>query len=289
MRGGQWQVLYLLQGLVQRGIECRLLAPRASPLLIAAQAARCGAHALSPVGLPSAARHFDLLHVHDSHAHTLALLSGRPLVVSRRVAFPLKRTPWSWLKYRRPVRFLAVSRYVQDVLVHAGVAPSKVSVVYDGVHLPDPGSLSGRVSGLVTALDSDHPGKGKALVEQASRLAAIPVHFSRDLPGDLRGAALFIYITELEGLGSAALLAMAHGVPVLASRTGGLPEIVEPGVTGMLTTNEPAAIAERMRLLQQDPGLALRLGTNGRAAVERRFTVAHMVDDTIRAYEKVLS
>ncbi len=284
MRGGQWQVLYLLQGLALRGVECRLLAPAGSPLLVAAQAAGCDARAWSLQAFLSAAGRFDLLHAHDGRGHTLGLLSRRPLVVSRRVAFPLKRTPWSWLKYRRPSQFVAVSRYVQNLLVEAGVPASKVSLVYDGVHLPDPGSLSGPV----ISLDSDDPGKGKAIVEQASRLAGIPIHFSRDLQRGLRQASLFVYITKLEGLGSAALLAMSYGVPVLASDTGGLPEIVQPGVTGLLTTNDPAAIAERMRLLQQDQGLATRLGRNGRAAVESRFTVAHMLEGTVRTYEKVL-
>ena len=286
MRGGQWQALYLLQGLAQRGIECRLLAPAASPLFAAAKSARLDAEPLSLGGLVREAHRFDILHAHDAHAHTQALISGRPIIVSRRVAFPLKRTPWSRLKYRRPMHFLAVSQYVQGVLIHGRVPITKVSVVYDGVNLPDRVSA---LSGPVIALDSDDPGKGKAIVEQASRLAEIPVHFSQALQRDLPDAALFVYITELEGLGSAALLAMSYGVPVLASVTGGLPEIVEPGVTGLLTPNDPAAIAERMRLIQEDRGLAMRLSRNARAAVERRFTVAHMVDATISAYEKVLS
>ena len=286
MRGGQWQVLYLLQGLAQRGIDSRLLAPAASPLFAAAKAAGLDAEPLLRGAWIRNARRFDLLHAHDAHAHTLALLSSRPLLVSRRVAFPLKRTPWSWLKYRRTRHFLAVSDYVQSVLVQAGIPVTKVSVVYDGAYLPDRVSP---LTGPVIALDSDDPGKGKAIVEQASRLAGIPVHFSRALQRDLSDAALFVYITELEGLGSAALLAMSYGVPVLASRTGGLPEIVEPGVTGLPTPNDPAAIAERMRLIREDPGLAMRLGRGARAAVERRFTVARMVEDTVRAYEAVLS
>ena len=277
MRGGQWQVLYLLQGLAQRGIECRLIAPATSPLATAARAAGFD------VGLPrfGRPRTFDVVHAHDAHAHTRAILMGESPIVSRRVAFPVKRTPWSRLKYHIPKHFLAVSQYVKGTLVQAGVPDENVSVVYDGVNLPDRASA---VSGPVIALDSDDPGKGKALVQEASRLAGIPVRFSKTLQQDLPDASLFVYITELEGLGSAALLAMSHGVPVLASRTGGLPEIVEPGVTGLLTPNDPAAIAERMRLLQDDRGLALRVGRNGRAAVEQRFTVARMVDDTINVY-----
>ena len=46
---------------------------------------------------------------------------------------------------------------------------------------------------------------------------------------------MFVYITESEGLGSAVLLAMAAGTPVIASRVGGLPEAIEDGVNGLLT------------------------------------------------------
>ena len=285
MRGGQCQVLYLLQGLAKRGIECRLLAPATSPLFAAATTARLDTEPLVIRRLIGHAQGCDLLHAHDAHAHTFALLLARPLIVSRRVAFPIKRTPFSWLKYRRPIHFLAVSQYVQTELVQAGIPATKVSVVYDGVHVPDRMSP---LSGPVVALDSDDPAKGKAMIEQASRLAGIPVHFSQALQRDLSEAALFVYITELEGLGSAALLAMSYGVPVLASRAGGLPEIVEPGVTGLPTPNDPAAIAERMRLIKEDPGLAMRLGRNGRASIERGFTVDHMVEKTLKAYERVV-
>jgi len=65
------------------------------------------------------------------------------------------------------------------------------------------------------------------VVSAECRKAGIPVHFSTDLQKDLPRAWLFVYITELEGLGSAALLAMAHGLPVLASDIGGLPAEID--------------------------------------------------------------
>ena len=61
--------------------------------------------------------------------------------------------------------------------------------------------------------------------------------------------ALFLYITHSEGLGSAVLLAMAAGVPVIASNVGGLPEIVEHERTGLLTENTAQAIANAIRRL----------------------------------------
>src|SRR5258708_5050452 len=93
MPGGQWQALYLLKGLAQRGIQCRLLAPPGSPLLAAAIASSCDA---SPWRMLSAVRHvsqFDLVHAHDARSHTLALFLPKPLAVSRRVPVPVKSRP----------------------------------------------------------------------------------------------------------------------------------------------------------------------------------------------------
>lgn len=287
MQGGQWQVTYLLHGLVRRGMDCRLLAPAGSPLLAAARKLGFDAQESGRLRVLRHAAQFDLIHAHDAGAHTLALLCACPLVVSRRVAFPLKRTPFSRFKYNRPAHFLAVSHYVQNVLLNAGIPEHKISVVYDGVPLPLPSSPENRTR--VVALRSEHPGKGQAIVEGASHIAGIPVHFSSALQADLPQAWLFVYITELEGLGSAALLAMAHGVPVLASGTGGMPEIVEHRVTGLLTGNDANDIATAIRSLDADRPAASNLGRNGRAAVEQRFTTDHMVENTIRAYKQVLA
>jgi glycosyltransferase involved in cell wall biosynthesis len=142
---------------------------------------------------------------------------------------------------------------------------------------------------LVVALDSDDPGKGKKIVEQAAKLADVTVHFSKDLARELSRAALFVYITDLEGLGSAALLAMAAGAPVLASRVGGLPEIVEDGVTGLLTANDPIEVAKNMRRLLGDLALAARLAGCARKKVEGQFSITHLVSETLRVYERILS
>jgi len=174
--------------------------------------------------------------------------------------------------------------------VEAGVAPERITVVYDGVPLDAfaPQGHNNQHHTKIVALDSDDPGKGKRVMEQAAALAEIPVHFSRDLAADLPAAA-FVYITELEGLGSAALLAMASGTPVLASRTGGLPEIVEDGVTGLLTSNEPEQVAKNMKRLLEDRPLAARLAASARTRVEREFSLERMVNGTVRVYERMLT
>jgi glycosyltransferase involved in cell wall biosynthesis len=286
MRGGQWQALYLLRGLAEYGHGVRLLAPAGSPLLQAAAAQQLDARPLSVRGLFAAARGMDSLHAHDARAHTLGALTGRPVIVSRRVGFAVKGNIASRWKYSRAAHFIAVSEYVRHKLLEAGVDASRITVVYDGV--PIHGLMNAEERTRVMALDSDDPAKGKKIVERAAELAGIPVHFSNNLLRDFPEAALFVYITDLEGLGSAVLLAMANGVPVLASAVGGLPEIIEDGVNGMLTSNEPEAIAQTMRRLLADGALASRLAARGRVRVEKEFSVERMVSETLRVYERIL-
>lgn len=261
MRGGQWQALYLLNGLIERGDHVRLLAPARSPLAQAAAAQQLDVRPLRWTTLVAAVRDADLVHAHDARAHSFAILTGRPAIVSRRVAFPVRQNPASRWKYSRATHFIAVSKCVRGILIAAGVDPARITVVHDGVPLPEP-AQSERTR--VVALDLDDPGKGKKLIERAGALAGVAVHFSKNLPQDLPQAALFVYITDLEGLGSAALLAMAYGAPVVASRVGGLPEIVEDGVTGLLTFNDPEAIAKTMRKILSDRSLASQLAARAR-------------------------
>jgi glycosyltransferase involved in cell wall biosynthesis len=82
---------------------------------------------------------------------------------------------------------------------------------------------------------------------------------------------------------------MSAGVPVIASKAGGLSEAVRHGETGLLVENEPAAIAAAIRQLAGDRELARRMGEAGRRAVIANFTVGHMVRRTMEVYRQVLS
>jgi len=285
MRGGQWQALYLAEGLLEAGHHSLLLAPRGAPLLEAARSRAVPARPLTPAALWRLGRAADLLHAHDARAHTLAALLGHPrLIVSRRVAFPLGRSPLSRWKYRRARLFLAVSRHVQAALLAGGVPADRIAVVYDGVPLLP---LSSRTGGILAPAPAD-PLKGERLLEAAARLGGFPVLRSANLAADLREASLMLYLTEQEGLGSAVLLAFSAAVPVVASRCGGLTEIVEHGETGLLVDNTPEAVAEAVRRLRADPELAARLAAAGRRLVEERFSVRALVQNTLRAYQEVL-
>jgi len=304
MGGGQWQVLYLLEGsrATDGGTRPRgplpdatLLAPANSPLFREAQ--RRGVHVipLSLRALARLARNVDVVHAHDARAHTLAVVAGgAPLVVSRRVGFPVRRSVGSRWKYARAALYLAVSKYVASELTDAGVPEQKIRVVYDGVPIP---ARATREPGRVVAL----AGKCEEIVRIGSGIAGISPHFTAkqitskhftsehftsELWQDLSTASIFVYVSEMEGLGSAALAAMASGVPVIAASAGGLAEVVEHERTGLLIGSpvEPPELAAAIRRLLDDPAAAAEMGRRGRERVMQNFSVEAMRERTLRAY-----
>ncbi len=282
MRGGQWQVLRLMEGLRGHGVDGTLLARKGSPLWDKARAADLDVRPLGKWRLWRLSRQADLVHAHDARTHTwAALCGGAPLVVSRRVGFPIK-TGW---KYKRAARYAAVSQFVKGVLMEGGVAGEKISVVYDGVPIGEVGA-GGEA---IVAPASEDPLKGAMLALEATRRAGVDLLLSRDLEGDLAVAGLFVYLTESEGLGSGILMAMAAGVPVIASKVGGIPEIVRHGENGWLTENEPGQIATAIRELLADRRLACKLGAAGRQTVRERFSLDQMIHHTIEIYRQVLA
>jgi glycosyltransferase involved in cell wall biosynthesis len=120
-----------------------------------------------------------------------------------------------------------------------------------------------------------------------------------DLPGLFRSASVMampsvertcygrdIRVSELLGL--VALEAMASGTPVVASDVGGLPEVVQDGVTGFLVPpGDSAALHARLDQLLRDPALAQRLGANAREVVLDRFTWAKVAARCLMAYESL--
>ncbi len=284
MRGGQWQVCYLLNGLRDRGIETRLLARGA--LLERASAAGFETAPLSGPAVLRWRSWADLVHAHDARSHTMAaVLARRPLVVSRRVAFPIGRGILSRWKYRQVDAFIVVSEFVAAIMRDAGIKCEALSVVYDGV--PVAAQAGAGEHTLVIAPATADPIKGSDLAREAANLAGVPIVFSDDLPADLGRAAVLLYISRSEGLGSAAVLAMARGVPVVASRIEGLMEAVEDGVTGLLVDNDAAKIAQGLKLVLDDPALRRQMGQAGRERVARQFSVERMVEQTMEVYGRL--
>jgi phosphohistidine swiveling domain-containing protein len=289
MRGGQWQALRLMEALAGLGVESTLLAPAGAPLYELARRRGVRAEPLRLARLARLGRRHDLVHAQDARSHTLgALTVGAPLVVSRRVAFAIGDSAASRWKYGRARRYIAVSEFVKAVLVEGGVEAERIDVVYDGVPLLEP-AVPVEPPLILAPDNADDPRKGAAVAAEAGRLAGVEITFSGDLERDLRRASVFVYVTESEGLGSAALLAMSAGVPVIASNVGGLKEVVAHEESGLLVENQPGSIARAIRRLLDDRDAAARMGRHARRRVAEMFTIDNMARRTLDIYHRVLS
>jgi len=114
--------------------------------------------------------------------------------------------------------------------------------------------------------------------------------FRTDILGCIKAFDLFVMSSVTEGLGTSLLDAMAAARAIVATTAGGIPEIVEDGVNGLLVPprDAPALAAAILRALA-DADLRRRMGDAGLARVTERFTVERMVVQTAAAYERIVA
>jgi glycosyltransferase involved in cell wall biosynthesis len=348
-RGGERQILELMRRQRRRGLEPHLAAPGASA--IAARAGEGGfpVHAVAMRGtwdvasvLAIARLHRvlrpDVVHWHAARAHALgamaALLAPGPArIVSRRVDFPVRRSPGSKLLWALPLDGIAaISEGVRDALARSGVAPARVRVVPSGIDFTAFASPFDRVAWRAAqgvgedevlaiqvaalaphksqtdllraaALARDRApslrvwiagdGPLRAVLEDEHRALGLGttvrfLGFREDVIDLLRGSDFFVVSSYLEGMGTSTLDAMAAGLPVAATRVGGIPEIVADGETGLLVPpRSPAALAEAMAKLAGDRRLRERLGEAGRVKV-RAFSADRMEELMNTLYAEIL-
>jgi glycosyltransferase involved in cell wall biosynthesis len=110
--------------------------------------------------------------------------------------------------------------------------------------------------------------------------------FRHDALGVVRSVDLCVMSSVTEGLGSAILEAMACERAVVGTRAGGIPEVIEDAVTGLLVPpRDHDAMADAIVALLRDPERRTRMGAAGRARVVSAFSVDALVQRTIRVYE----
>jgi glycosyltransferase involved in cell wall biosynthesis len=330
-RGGQRQVWLLARELARLGDVPQVVITGTGTVLAARLAAdgiplrtvawRAG---LDPRVVPAVARELargaSLVHAHDAHALALGGLATRlvrrPLLVTRRVDFPLRR-PGFWL---RADRVIAISHAVARVLAADGIPPERITVVHSGIDLdatrrtsrlgirerlglaPD-ARIAANVAALVGHKDhatllrtaarlvTDFPtlhwvvageGPERPALEQlrAALGLADKVHLLGHLddPAQLvADADLFVMSSREEGLGTSVLEAMALGIPVASTSAGGLPEMLEGGAGVLAPPLDPAALAAAVARLLTDPEAARAVAQRAGVAVER-FGAARMAE-----------
>lgn len=119
------------------------------------------------------------------------------------------------------------------------------------------------------------------------------VHFlgaRRDLGNILASVDLFAMPSYWEGLPLSMVLAMGAGLPVVASRVAGIPEVVTDGVSGLLVTpGDTADLAAALNRLVHDDTLRVRLGQEALAFVRPRFGVDGYVASMSALYDRLLA
>lgn len=149
-RGGQSQALLTLRGFSDRQLQVELVAARDSPLAMRSREAGITVHDVGRIGLrvraAAAIRELlskdsrDLVHLNEPHALTAAWLADAhrklPLLLSRRIGFPLRAGWVSRARYAAVERFVANSKNVAQSLIDCGIAPKRIAIVNEGVEIP---------------------------------------------------------------------------------------------------------------------------------------------------------
>lgn len=236
-------------------------------------------------------------------------------VVTRRMDYPEKSSARArWLYNRGADGVVAISQTIAALLRDAGVEQDKIRVIYSGIdaarfqqRTPNSKLSQPAIVGTVAVLEER---KGlRHLIEAAARLQAQGlsleyriagagpllaelqqlaqqsgvgdrvsfVGFVSDTAAFLANLDIFVLPSLFEGLGVAALEAMAAGKPVIASRVGGLGESVIEGETGLLVApRDTAALADAIANLVKCPALAVQMGQRGVARVKEGFSLEKM-------------
>ncbi|MBI4456117.1 MAG: glycosyltransferase family 4 protein [Acidobacteria bacterium] len=249
-------------------------------------------------------------------------------ILSRRVNFPLRGRISRWKYLYAADYIITVSSGIAATLVASGIPRDRVEVIYEGVDAVEVGSASCHrlypdsniVIGCAASLSeekghttllaafsrlvSQRPaarlvllGDGPlrfSLEDQARKLSIAEVvqflGFQERVASFLRGCDIFVLPSLSEGLSSAILTAMAASLPVVASDIGGIPELVQHGLTGLLVPPQrPQILADALQLLVDAPELRMRYGKAGRQRVLEHFTLDRKVMKTLRIYRLLLS
>lgn len=346
-RGGQDQLLSLLQGLKMHGHDVTLVAQPESPM---EKRARDEGIAVYPIKLWTEfdlltflkfyklfrSTRIDIVHYNTPRPIFLGTLASRIMnvpvrIISRRVNYPLRNTPYSRFKYQWGIdRIIAVSNSIKQTLIAHGINPRIIDTVYEGIDVkafdavpasserlfPEDSFVFGTLAylseekGLTYLVDAAsrviraHASARFVLVgegplrkkleqqvrDQGLESSFVFTGFREDVASILKTFNAFVLPSLSEGFPTVILYAMAASLPVVATRVGGIPELVEEGVSGYLAPPADGnALAESLSLLLNDRAVATALGRAGRQRIETIFNLDNKINETLSIYRNTFS
>ena len=211
--------------------------------------------------------------------------------------------------------FIPPSEYVKNRLIEAGiraeriiVVPNMSSLAYSMVdtdnasYIAYVGRISSekgistlltgaRIAGLPIRIAGDYSSMPEILKTAPTSVQFVG-HLIRDQLGAFYGNARFSVVPSVcnEAFGIVVAEAMSHGLPVIASRIGAIPEIVEDGRTGLLFEPGNAYdLAEKMKLLWNNPELCRQMGRAGKEKVLREYSENVYYERLMGVYMKAMT
>ena len=349
-RGGEQQLIYLAAELQKKGIDQIVICPQNSVLQN-----RCKSFELKHIAYRkkgflnlalakkirkvSAQVSQPIIHTHDSHGHTAAFIAAAllgndaPIVVSRRVDFPIKKSVFSKWKYnhRAICRIICVSNAIKEITAPDIRCKNKLVTIHSGIDLgrfesnaatnmlrktynvPDNNILIGNIAALADHKDyftfvdtakilkeqgrpytfviiGEGPMKSEIsnyIEENGMQQHIIMTGFLKNIPEILPELDIFLITSKTEGLGTSVLDAFACKVPVVATKGGGIPEMVVHRETGMLAEVKDAqSLAENINELIEYRDLKDKIIKQASEKL-KKFTKESTAEKTLEIYQSI--
>lgn len=349
-RGGQQQLIYLHNGLLDQKIKSGLACPENSKLASHFKAKE------SPTFLIKSRRHYNInsaikiakymhenkynyLHAHSSHALTLALLvklllPNIFLIAARRVDFSIKKPVIGSFKYNNHLvnKIICISHAIKKVMENDGVAKTKLVTVHSGIDIQRFSKVSANTAefrkklaiaknnvivGTIAAL-AGHKDyhtllhTARQVLNRSDNITFIALGdgpeqdeisdlhkelklgnrfrllgFRDDIAGFLHLFDIFILTSKMEGMGTTLLDAQSAGLPIVATKAGGIVEVVRNGENGLLANvGDVQDLTEKVLHLAANAKLRQKLGENGQDFV-KEFDYRKTVRETIDVYQNL--
>ena len=251
-----------------------------------------------------------------------------PLLVTRRVIFRIRTNPFSMLKYRSAKinRYIAVCNAAKTELAKGGVPPEKITVIpsavdmnkYAAAHeqrktLPfKPPFRIGLIGHYAWFKGHDYlleaaqtvlkefpdtmfvfAGRDTVKLHEVAEKYGVEKNVEilgerNDVPSILAGLHIFAMPSLQEGIATALIEAQSAGVPAVATRIGGIPDVMLEGETGlMLPEKDAPALAAALLRYMKDPALAEAMAQRGYERVKANFDLPAVCDRLEKVYREV--